>query len=45
VADELVRLGLPPCAMDTDARSRPHMATLVTALIHSIDPFGGAAQR
>ena len=43
VARELVSLGLPPTVMDTDARSRAHMAALVTALIYDIDPFAGAA--
>ncbi|MDO5625981.1 MAG: ATP-binding protein [Pseudomonadota bacterium] len=39
ISRELVRMGLPPIAMDTDARSRAHMATLVKALIYGIDPF------
>lgn len=38
VSRELRKLKLPPIAMDTDARNRHHMATLVKALIHSIDP-------
>lgn len=41
ISRELVAMGLPPTAMDTDARSRTHMATLVKALIYSIDPFNG----
>lgn len=45
ISRELVEMGLPPCAMDTDARSRAHMATLVKSLIYSIDPFNGAEQR
>lgn len=39
VARELVELDLPPYVMDTDSRKRAHMATLVKALIHGIDPF------
>ncbi len=42
ISRELVAMGLPPTVMDTDARSRTHMATLVKALIYSIDPFNGA---
>ncbi|MBS0407464.1 MAG: ATP/GTP-binding protein [Proteobacteria bacterium] len=42
VSREMVELGLPPTAMDTDARSRNHMAILVKALIYGIDPFNGA---
>ncbi len=41
---ELVAMGLPPTAMDTDARSRAHMATLVKALIYGIDPFNNAEE-
>ncbi|RRD58449.1 ATP-binding protein [Comamonadaceae bacterium OH2545_COT-014] len=41
LAQELIKMGLPPCVMDTDARSRAHMATLVKALIFGIDPFNG----
>lgn len=37
----LAEMGLPPCVIDTDARSREHMSTLVTALIYGIDPFSG----
>ncbi|MDO4724430.1 MAG: ATP/GTP-binding protein [Comamonadaceae bacterium] len=40
----LLELGLPPTAMDTDARSRAHMAILVKALIYGIDPFNGSRQ-
>ena len=43
VARELVQLGLPPYVMDADSRNRAHMAALVKELIHSIDPFPGAA--
>ncbi len=43
VSSELLAMGLPPTAMDTDARSRAHMATLVKALIYGIDPFNGSA--
>lgn len=32
-------LDLPVIVMDTDARSRHHMALLVQALVHGIDPF------
>lgn len=42
VSRELLALGLPPAAMDADARSRPQMAMLVTALIYGIDPFSDA---
>lgn len=41
ISRELLRLGLPPAAMDIDARNRQHMATLVRTLIYSIDPSGG----
>ena len=44
VSRELVAMGLPPTAMDTDARSRAHMATLVEALIYGIDPFNNAEE-
>lgn len=44
-SDELVRLGLPSCVMDADARVRTHMATLVKALIYAIEPFHGSARR
>ena len=44
VSRELVAMGLPPTAMDTDARSRAHMATLVKALIYGIDPFNNAQE-
>lgn len=44
VSRELVAMGLPPTAMDTDARSRAHMATLVKALIYGIDPFNNAEE-
>lgn len=37
VAEALIALDLPPCVMDADPRSRPHMATLVKALIHGIE--------
>lgn len=43
VCEELEKMGLPPCAMDTDARSRAHMATLIRAMIYGIDPFHEAA--
>lgn len=45
ISHELVRLGLPPCALDTDARNRAHMATLVKVLIYGIDPFNGSRQQ
>lgn len=45
IAHELVRMGLPPCVLDTDARNRAHMATLVKVLIYGIDPFNGSSQR
>ena len=35
-------MGLPPVVMDADARSRPHMAMLVQALIFGIDPMANA---
>ena len=38
VSRELEVLGLPPLAMDTDARDRRHMALLVRSLIYTIDP-------
>lgn len=41
LARELDKMGLPPVVMDADARSRPHMATLVRALIYGIDPMAG----
>ena len=44
VSRKLVAMGLPPTAMDTDARSRAHMATLVKALIYGIDPFNNAEE-
>ena len=48
VRDRLIALmqerRIAPCVMDADARSRTDMATLVKALIYSIDPFGGLAQ-
>lgn len=43
IAQELVNMGLPPVAMDTDARNREHMATLIKSLIYGIDPFNGSA--
>ncbi|MBR6975799.1 MAG: hypothetical protein IKH84_02720, partial [Ottowia sp.] len=43
ISDEISRMGLPPVAMDTDARNRVHVATLVRTLIYSIDPFGAHA--
>ena len=43
ISDEISRMGLPPVAMDTDARDRVHVATLVRTLIYSIDPFGASA--
>lgn len=39
VADALRALGLPATTMETDARNRAHMALLVKALIHGIDPL------
>ena len=42
VARELTSLGLPPYVMDADSRNRAHMAMLVKALIHCIDPFQDA---
>lgn len=45
MAAELAGMGLPPAVMDTDARERAHMATLVKALIYGIDPFNGTRQR
>jgi len=44
VSRELVAMGLPPTAMDTDARSRAHMATLVKAGKVGIDPFNNAEE-
>lgn len=41
--DEMRRQGIPPCVMDADARSRPDVAMLVSALLFSIDPFAGSA--
>ena len=40
----LVAMGWPPTAMDTDGRSRAHMATLVKALVYGIDPFNNAEE-
>ena len=37
----LAQQGLPPCVMETDARSRSDVATLVRALLFSIAPFAG----
>lgn len=37
-------LDLPATAMETDARNRTHMALLVQALVHDIDPFTGLGQ-
>lgn len=45
IAHELVRMGLPPCVLATDARNREHMATLVKMLIYSIDPFTEGSQQ
>ena len=45
IAHEMVRMGLPPCVLETDARDRTHMATLVKVLIYGIDPFTGSSQR
>ena len=45
MAHELVRLGLPPCVLETDARNRVHMALLVKVLIYGIDPFNGSTGR
>ena len=44
VSRELVRLGLPPCVLETDARNRAHMATLVKVLIYGIDPFNDSGR-
>ena len=41
LARELDKMGLPPVVMDADARSRPHMAMLVQALIFGLDPMAG----
>ncbi len=45
ISRELLALGLPPTAMDADARSRAQMAMLVTALIYGIDPFSDAQRQ
>lgn len=37
--DEMKRLGLVPCLLETDARQRSDMATLVQSLIFGIDPW------
>lgn len=42
ISKALAEMGLPPTAMDIDARDRGHMATLVKALIYGIDPFNGS---
>lgn len=42
VIAQMLHMGIAPCAMETDARDRADMATLVKALIYSIDPFAGA---
>ena len=39
---DMEHLGIPPCVMVVDARSRSDIATLVKALLFSIDPFAGA---
>ena len=44
VSRDLVAMGLPPTAMDTDARSRAHMATLVNARSYGIDPCNNAEE-
>ena len=41
--DAMQSLGIAPCVMDADARSREDMGLLVKALIYSIDPLAGAA--
>lgn len=38
----MASLGLAPCVMETDARSRADMAMLVKSLLFSIDPFAGS---
>lgn len=38
IADALSAMGLPPIVMDTDARSRSHMAAIVQTLIYSLAP-------
>jgi len=44
VSRELVCMGLPPCAIEADARNRTHMGLLVRALIYGIDPFNGTGE-
>ena len=44
ISRELLALGLPPTAMDADARSRAQMAALVKALGYGIDPFNTAEE-
>lgn len=39
ISQALVELGLPPMAMDLDARCRHQVALLIRALVHSIDPL------
>jgi len=39
VASELTRLGLPPIVMNTDARVRADMTTLVKTLVYNLDPL------
>ena len=38
VSREMLRIGLPPTAMDVDARDRTQMTALVRTLIHNISP-------
>ena len=38
ISREMLRIGLPPTAMDIDARDRAQMTALVRTLIHNISP-------
>ena len=38
ISREMLRIGLPPTAMDIDARDRAQMTALIRTLIHNISP-------
>ena len=40
ISREMLRIGLPPTAMDIDARDRAQMTALIKTLIHNISPEG-----
>ncbi|HLS05249.1 MAG TPA: ATP/GTP-binding protein [Wenzhouxiangella sp.] len=39
IADELLRMDLPPLVMDADARNRHEMTRLIKMLVATIDPY------